>query len=81
MPCVEFKPTIPVSVRAKTVHALDRSAIVTSYHKTNRQIYLTLINFGAKMHRNILISFEKTLRIQLYFRLTRSMCNINDATK
>jgi hypothetical protein len=29
MPCVGFEPTIPVSERAKTVHALDRSATVT----------------------------------------------------
>jgi hypothetical protein len=29
MPCVGFKPTIPASERAKTVHSLDRSATVT----------------------------------------------------
>jgi hypothetical protein len=29
MPCVGFGPTIPASDRAKTVHALDRSATVT----------------------------------------------------
>jgi hypothetical protein len=29
MPCVKFEPTIPASERAKTVHALDRSATVT----------------------------------------------------
>jgi hypothetical protein len=29
MPCVEFEPTIPVSKKATTVHALDRSATVT----------------------------------------------------
>jgi hypothetical protein len=29
MPCVRFEPTIPASERAKTVHALDRSATVT----------------------------------------------------
>jgi hypothetical protein len=28
MPQVEFEPTIPVSVWAKTVHALDRAATV-----------------------------------------------------
>jgi hypothetical protein len=28
MPCVRFEPTIPASERAKTVHALDRSASV-----------------------------------------------------
>jgi hypothetical protein len=29
MPWVGFEPTIPVSERAKTVHALDRYATVT----------------------------------------------------
>jgi hypothetical protein len=29
MPCVELEPTIPASEQVKTVHALDRSAIVT----------------------------------------------------
>jgi hypothetical protein len=29
MSCVGFKPTIPASERAKTVHASDRSATVT----------------------------------------------------
>jgi hypothetical protein len=29
MPRVGFEPTIPASRRAKTVHALDQSAIVT----------------------------------------------------
>jgi hypothetical protein len=29
MPWEEFEPTIPASERAKTVHALDRSATVT----------------------------------------------------
>jgi hypothetical protein len=29
MPWVGFEPTIPASERAKTVHALDRSATVT----------------------------------------------------
>jgi hypothetical protein len=31
MPCVGFEPTIPASERAKTVHALDRSATVTDF--------------------------------------------------
>jgi hypothetical protein len=30
MPWVEFEPTIPASERANKVHALDRSATVTS---------------------------------------------------
>jgi hypothetical protein len=31
MPWVEFEPTVPASERAKTVHALDRSATVTGH--------------------------------------------------
>jgi hypothetical protein len=31
MPFVRFEPTIPASERAKTVHALDRSATMTGY--------------------------------------------------
>jgi hypothetical protein len=33
MPLVGFEPTIPVFERAKTVHALDRAAIVTGGQK------------------------------------------------
>jgi hypothetical protein len=29
MPCVRFEPTFPASVRAKTVHALDRATTLT----------------------------------------------------
>jgi hypothetical protein len=32
MPCVGFEPTIPASERAKTLHALDRSATVTGFN-------------------------------------------------
>jgi hypothetical protein len=32
MPFVGFEPTIPASERAKTVHALNRSATVTGSH-------------------------------------------------
>jgi hypothetical protein len=31
MPWVGFEPTVPASERAKTVHALDRSATVTGF--------------------------------------------------
>jgi hypothetical protein len=44
MPWVGFEPTIPASERAKTVHALDRAAIVTDtsriYVKKNYLIFL-----------------------------------------
>jgi hypothetical protein len=38
MPCVGFEPTIPTSERAKTVHALDRSAIVTGSLQNYKRI-------------------------------------------
>jgi hypothetical protein len=31
LPCVGFEPTIPSSERAKAVHALERTAIVTGF--------------------------------------------------
>jgi hypothetical protein len=31
MPRVEFEPTVPVSARAKTIHALGRTATVTAH--------------------------------------------------
>jgi hypothetical protein len=34
MPRVGFEPTIPVFELAKTVHALDRAAIVIGFHST-----------------------------------------------
>jgi hypothetical protein len=40
MPCVVFELTIPAFERAKTVHALDRSATVTGNH----QILFDVIN-------------------------------------
>jgi hypothetical protein len=33
MPYVGFEPMIPASERAKTIHALDRSASVTGYER------------------------------------------------
>jgi hypothetical protein len=39
MPLVGFKPAIPASERAKTVHALDRSATVASYYFLITQIF------------------------------------------
>jgi hypothetical protein len=37
IPCVGFESTIPASERAKTVHALDRSATVTGSEGTTEQ--------------------------------------------
>jgi hypothetical protein len=35
MPCMKFEATIPASERAKTIHALERSAIVTGQSRQN----------------------------------------------
>jgi hypothetical protein len=38
MPYVEFEPTIPASERVKTVHDLDRWAIVTGHFSTYQHV-------------------------------------------
>jgi hypothetical protein len=43
MPCVGFEPTIPASERAKTVHALDRSATVTGNYLLNSLLKLVIL--------------------------------------
>jgi hypothetical protein len=40
MPWVRFEPTIPASERAKTVHALDRSATVTGCICIYKETYI-----------------------------------------
>jgi hypothetical protein len=37
MPWMEFEPSFPASERAKTVHALVRSATVTGKYKINAE--------------------------------------------
>jgi hypothetical protein len=39
MPQVGFQPTIPVVVRAKTVHALDHAATVINKHDSSTDIF------------------------------------------
>jgi hypothetical protein len=55
MPWVGFEPTIAASERAKTVHALDRSAIVTG------TAAIELLNF------KLLINYTDILKITLLF--------------
>jgi hypothetical protein len=43
MPWVGFEPTIPVFERAKTVHALDRAAIVIGQYVTREQTHFIFI--------------------------------------
>jgi hypothetical protein len=47
MPWVRFEPTIPASERAKTVHALDRSATVTGHSKLLCEIIDILVQKDA----------------------------------
>jgi hypothetical protein len=44
MPCVGFQPTITASERAKTVHALDRSATVTGQIQYYKMISVTNVS-------------------------------------
>jgi hypothetical protein len=46
MPCVGFEFTIPTSERAKTVHAIDRSATVTA-NVSNTGIYCSRNKVGT----------------------------------
>jgi hypothetical protein len=65
MPCVVFEPTIPASKRAKTAHALDRSAAVTGLEaKCSSRI----CNLGSRWRW--VISF--TLQLQQVMTLEKS---------
>jgi hypothetical protein len=53
MPCVGFEHTIPASERAKTFHALDRSATVTG--RFNYSVYYIerekfILNDGGRVN-------------------------------
>jgi hypothetical protein len=43
MRCVGFEPTIPASLQAKTVHALDRSATVTGLRNNHMVKYESVL--------------------------------------
>jgi hypothetical protein len=64
MLCVGFKPTIPASEQAKTVHALDRSATVTGFEtgllKMNQHISLCMW-FNGEEKLNVQALFNKHL--------------------
>jgi hypothetical protein len=49
MPCVGFEPIIPASERAKTVHALDRSAAVTGHLPLVLTNCLSALRFPTKI--------------------------------
>jgi hypothetical protein len=53
MPRVEFEPTIPAFERAKTVHALDRTASVIGYAGTvyvNYLLHISAFRPSSNMH-------------------------------
>jgi hypothetical protein len=64
MSCVGFKPTIPTSERAKTVHALDRSATVTG-----------MLSLGAYLYLNVTYNCEDRLVIKMYS--PKRKCEVN----
>jgi hypothetical protein len=49
MPSVGFEPTIPASERAKTVHALDRSATVTGFNSLTGERNEKKLKFYGKL--------------------------------
>jgi hypothetical protein len=51
MPCVELEPTTPASERAKTMHALDRTATVTGNGR-NSEYYFPQCYFGWATDRS-----------------------------
>jgi hypothetical protein len=59
MPCVGFELTIPASERAKTVHALDRSATVTGVQKLgsiiNKKLYSVYMD-GSAMNTSTFVN-------------------------
>jgi hypothetical protein len=61
MPCVGFKPTIPASERANTVHALDCSATVTGNYNISCcfmwlcQMFSRCKTMGRKLALNLLV--------------------------
>jgi hypothetical protein len=66
MPWVVFEPTIPASERAKTVHALDRSATVTG---DNYEYLLVIINnYHRPLVTVITPIFLFRLAIRTFFR-------------
>jgi hypothetical protein len=52
MPCVGFEPTIPASERAKTLHALDRSATVTGKKNTSYRSLMKKFRICWRWHSN-----------------------------
>jgi hypothetical protein len=60
MPCVEFEPKIPASERAKTVHALDRSATVTGlkFNKEWKSILSVLVAYNLYIIRSQSRSYQ-----------------------
>jgi hypothetical protein len=75
MPCVGFEPMIPASERAKTVHALDRSATVTGLNKTylNKFLDAPLILIKTPASRDKL--FDQNL--YMYRHTTDEYSNVN----
>jgi hypothetical protein len=69
MSCVGYEPTIPASKRAKTVHALDRSATVTGYrlYMYVITIYPAVMCTHIRQTRVLYIKRKHTLNAGEYF--------------
>jgi hypothetical protein len=77
MPCVWFEPTIPVSERAKTVLALDRSATVTGRLEYSQLQILST----EKMKTDAAVEFEVILNAIPAYYLVRESLSIYDLVK
>jgi hypothetical protein len=66
MPEVRFEPTIPVFMRANTVHALDRAATVigqdNSVPARIRTVHLPNTKQNLTFCLNLLVTFLKIIR-------------------
>jgi hypothetical protein len=83
MPWAGFKPTIPASERAKTVHALDRAATVTNYLRryskksqhsigNNGSSHCTQEPTGSLLNKQKLLSWPRNC--QFFFFLSQKIC-------
>jgi hypothetical protein len=76
MPCVGFEPAIPASERAKTVHALNRSATVTGRaYLNNGELTKPLVKEAVcwSLKKSVLIMCTIYVNIKNIFP-TRSIC-------
>jgi hypothetical protein len=70
-----FEPTIPASERVKTVHALERSATMTGYLKSNKQNKLCGFSPQSELYRPSDRRLSAKLVLILAHRVSRGQRN------